>query len=62
MTTNLYEVLITKTITEYHMITAETWIQAEEKIILEDLEPYKTKTADEIFDITDLGPVDKELN
>tara|TARA_R110001583_G_scaffold26239_3_gene94578 strand:+ start:1054 stop:1242 length:189 start_codon:yes stop_codon:yes gene_type:complete len=62
MTTNLYEVQITRTVTEYHLITAETWIQAEEKIILEDLEPYKTKTADEIFDITDLGPVDKELN
>jgi hypothetical protein len=62
MTTKLYEVQITKTITEYHMVTAETWIEAEEKIVLEDLEPYKTKTGEEVFDITDLGPVDKELN
>ena len=62
MTTKLFEVKITKTITECHMVTAENWIEAEQKIILEDLEPYDTKTADEIFDITDLGPVDKELN
>jgi hypothetical protein len=62
MTTKLFEVKITKTITECHMVTAENWIEAEEKIILEDLEPYKTKTGDEVFDITDLGPVDKELN
>ena len=62
MTTKLFEVKITKTITESHLITAETWIEAEEKIILEEPDPYDTKTADEIFDITDLGPVDKELN
>ena len=62
MTTKLFEVKITKTITETHLITAETWIDAEEKIILEEPDPYDTKTADEIFDITDLGPVDKELN
>ena len=62
MTTKLFEVKITKTLTECHMDTAENWIEAEEKIVLEDLEPYKTKTGDEVFDITDLGPVDKELN
>ena len=62
MTTKLFEVKITKTITETHLITAETWIEAEEKIILEEPEPYDTKTGDEVFDITDLGPVDKELN
>ena len=44
------------------MVTAENWIEAEEKIILEEPEPYDTKTGDEVFDITDLGPVDKELN